>query len=195
MECREPLYHKGNQSLCLQRTWTLDKDKLCRNRRRIDVESNSTSYFIELFAHHWDFEAQKVNKSKSYRCFLLVFICSHALYKFWLSTNLCTLDNKISTLMTNSTGPNKDDKYWRLNKKWIQTTSRELKGLLRIMMPDETETSKWNSLVGVSEGCKCRREWQGYHIAFLKYLCETIRKQLREETSIVNSYLATANPP
>jgi hypothetical protein len=25
-----------------------------------------------------------------------------------------------------------------------------LKGLLRIMMPDKTETSKWNSLVGVS---------------------------------------------
>ena len=52
--------------------------------------------------------------------------------------------------MTNSTGPNKDDKYWRLNKKWLQTTTRELKGLLRIMMPDKTETSKWNSLVGVS---------------------------------------------
>ena len=44
--------------------------------------------------------------------------------------------------MTNSTGPNKDDKYWRLNKKWLQTTTRDLKGLLRIMMPDETETSK-----------------------------------------------------
>jgi hypothetical protein len=44
--------------------------------------------------------------------------------------------------MTNSTGPNKDDKYWILNKKLLQTTTRELKGLLRIMMPDKTETSK-----------------------------------------------------